>query len=297
MFPTENRLLVLDGHAFAYRAFHAIRSLNAPDGSPTNAVFGFLKTLGKLRGWVQPEYLAVVWDGGLATERMEALPEYKAQRPPMPDGLDRQIGELQEFLPAAGYASHCQAGVEADDWIATIARQGVEQGAPVIIASSDKDFLQLVSSRVGLVNPNDKEERIWGAAEARQRTGVGPKQVVDWLSLVGDSVDNIPGVPGVGVKTAADLLGQFGTVNAIYERLTEIKSDRLRTALAGAEAVVRRNQVLVRLNDRLPGEFTLAACRPGKPDTAALRRWYERWGFAGFLRELEAAETRQKELF
>jgi DNA polymerase-1 len=297
MFPNQNRLLIVDGHALAYRSFHAIRSLNAPDGSPTNAIFGFLKALGKLRGWVRPDYLLVAWDGGLAAERLEALPEYKAQRPPMPDSLARQIEGIATYLEAAGYASHCQEGVEADDWIATVNRRAVEQGAAVVIASPDKDFLQLVQPRVGLANPNDKEEKIWTEAEVRQRTGVAPAQVVDWLSLIGDSVDNIPGVPGVGPKTAAELLGRFGTVNAIYERLNEIKSERLRAALTAAEAAVRRNQALVRLNDQLAGEFTLADARPRAADTARLRGLFERWGFAGFLRELAAAEARQGELF
>lgn len=297
MFPNQNRLLIVDGHALAYRSFHAIRSLNAPDGSPTNAIFGFLKALGKLRGWVRPDYLLVAWDGGLAAERLEALPEYKAQRPPMPDSLARQIEDIAAYLKAAGYASQCQEGVEADDWIATVTRRAVEQGAAVVIASPDKDFLQLVQPRVGLANPNDKEEKIWAEPEVRQRTGVAPAQVVDWLSLIGDSVDNIPGVPGVGPKTAAELLGRFGTVNAVYERLNEIKSDRLRTALTAAEAAVRRNQGLVRLNDQLAGEFTLADARPRAADNAGLRGLFERWGFAGFLRELGAAEARQGELF
>lgn len=297
MFPEANRLLLIDGHAFAYRAFHGIRSLSAPDGLPTNAIFGFIKTLGKLRGQLQPEYLLVVWDGGLAEERLTALPEYKAQRPPMPEPLSAQISGIGEYLRASGLATCQREGVEADDWIATAARQAVEQGANVIIASPDKDFLQLVTPRIGLFNPNDPRESIWTADDVRERAGVAPEQVVDWLSLIGDTVDNIPGVRGVGPKTAADLLRQFGTVPALYERLAEVKSEKLRTALREAEAAVRRNRDLIRLNDRVPGEFALAAARPGAPDEARLRELFARWGFHSLLRQVTPEAARQGELF
>src|SRR5689334_6865172 len=154
--PTSARLLIVDGHAYAYRAFHAIRSLNAPDGSPTNAIYGFIKMLSKMQGTLQPTHQRVVWDGGLCAERMKALPEYKSQRPPMPDGLERQLPEIEAYLEAANVPSFMNEGVEADDWIASQAHRAQDAGVEVVIASADKDFLQLVSPRVGLLNPNDK---------------------------------------------------------------------------------------------------------------------------------------------
>ena len=193
----SSRLLLVDGHAYAYRAFHAIRQLSSPTGAPTNAIYGFIKVLAKMQVQLAPSHLLVVWDGGLAAERMAALPEYKSQRPPMPDSLEKQIAALNRYLDAANIANSCQEGVEADDWIASMARQGVVAGLAVVIASSDKDFLQLVSPRVGLLNSNDKSEKIWTAEDVRAKTGVAPEQIVDWLSLIGDSVDNIAGVPGV----------------------------------------------------------------------------------------------------
>src|SRR5437867_685600 len=158
----DSRLLIVDGHAFAYRAFHAIRQLSSPNGAPTNAIYGFIKMLAKMQANLAPTHLLVVWDGGLASERTSTLPEYKAQRAPMPAELEEQMDGLHRYLAAAGIASYCQDGVEADDWIAAMTRQAVAGRLSVVIASSDKDFMQLVcSERVGLLNPNDKSEKIW----------------------------------------------------------------------------------------------------------------------------------------
>jgi DNA polymerase-1 len=282
-----DRLLIVDGHAYAYRAFHAIRELSGPSGQPTNAIFGFVKMLAKMRAAIGPTHLIVVWDGGLSAERVAALPEYKAQRPEMPGDLRPQLDEIVSYLKAANVASFCREGVEADDYIACLARRASEAGMTVVIASSDKDFMQLVSPRIGLLNPNDKSEAIWTDEQVRGKTGVEPSQIVDWLSLMGDSVDNIPGVSGVGPKTAADLLKQFGSVAKIYERLDEVKSDRLRTALRAAAEAVRRNRELVRLREDLACEF-LPESLAGKPaDAGRLGELFRRWGFKGMLAALE----------
>ena len=292
-----DRLLIIDGHAYAYRAFHAIRDLRSPEGRPTNAVFGFVKMLAKLRAAVEPSHLIVVWDGGLSAERIARLPEYKAQRPGMPDDLKSQLDEIAAYLTAAGVASFCRPGVEADDYIACLARRAAEAGMAVVIASSDKDFMQLVSARVGLLNPNDPASRdgtIWTDGQVRAKAGVGPSQIVDWLSLMGDTVDNIPGVPGVGPKTAAELLDQFGSVAALYGRLDEVKSERLRSALREAAAAVRRNQELVRLQDDLPCEFSPAVLAEKTADAGRLRELFQRWGFKGMLAALgESPSERQ----
>jgi DNA polymerase-1 len=243
--------------------------------------------LAKLRATVEPTHSIVVWDGGLSAERIARLPEYKAQRPGMPDDLKSQLDEIVHYLNAAGVVSFCREGVEADDYIACLARRAADAGMTVVIASSDKDFMQLVSARVGLLNPNDKSETVWTDGQVRAKAGVGPSQIVDWLSLTGDTVDNIPGVPGVGPKTAAELLNQFGSVAALYGRLDEVKSERLRTALRGAADAVRRNRELVRLRDDLPCEF-LPDALAGKPaDADRLRGLYQRWGFKGMLAALE----------
>jgi len=284
--PAGPRLLIVDGHAYAYRAFHAIRQLNAPDGSPTNAIYGFIKMLGKLRQLAEPTYLLVVWDGGLSAERTATLPGYKAQRPPMPEGLARQLDGITEYLRAAGIASWCEEGAEADDRIAAVARHAVAAGASVLIASSDKDFMQLVAPRIGLINPNDRIERIWTDAEVVAKTGVRPEQIVDWLSLIGDSVDNIPGVRGVGPKTATELLQRFGSIDGLYLRLPEVSSERLRTSLAAARGDMRRNQELIRLREEVGNGFDLAEARLREEESARLMDLFGRWGFRSMLAEI-----------
>ena len=288
--PGVPRLLIVDGHAYAYRAFHAIRQLNGPDGLPTNAVYGFIKMLSKLRASLAPTHLVVIWDGGLAEERVAVHPEYKAHRPPMPEGLSRQLDEIMEYLRAAGIASWCRDGVEADDWIAGVARRAAAAGAEVVIASADKDFMQLVRQGIGLANPNDKSERIWTEADVVQKTGVRPEQIVDWLSLVGDSVDNIPGVPGVGPKTATGLLQQFGSLAALYDRIEEVTSERIRQNLEGARSSMQRNQALIRLQDEVGAAFQLAEALPGGEDRNHLRALYQRWGFRSLAASLAGQE-------
>ncbi len=289
-----NRLLIVDGHAYAYRAFFAIRELRSPSGQPTNAVYGFLKMLAKMREGIKPTHLIVVWDGGLSAERVAALPEYKAQRPEMPDDLRPQLDGIVNYLEAAGVASFRRDDVEADDYIACLSRHAVQAGMAVVVASADKDFMQLVSPRVGLLNPNDKSEAVWTDEQVRAKTGVGPGQVVDWLALMGDSVDNIPGVPGVGPKTAADLLNRFGSVDGIYARLDEVKSEKLRAALRGSAEAVRRNLKLVKLQDDLTCEFSPDGLMEKPADAGRLMELFRQWGFNGMLKELEkSAGNRQ----
>ncbi len=291
----QMRLLIIDGHAFAYRAFYAIRGLTSPTGQPTNAIYGFINMLAKLEAQVLPTHSVVVWDGGLDEGRVEELDDYKAQRDPMPDDMEVQLDAMVDYLEAEGWASVCDDGVEADDRIGQLAKRAEAEGFEVAIASSDKDFLQLINDRVKMWNPADKSGKPMDAGAVVAKTGVQPSQIVDWLSLVGDAADNIPGVPGVGIKTAAALLNEFGSVDGIYERLAEVKRDKQREALAAAEADVRRNQSLVALKLDLPGEPELDELRRGFQDAARLEKLYEAWGFNTLLKDLR--ETRQGALF
>ncbi len=312
-----NRLLIVDGHAYAYRAFHAIRELRGPVGQPTNAIYGFVKMVEKLRGALTPTHLVVVWDGGLSAERMAALPEYKANRPEMPADLRPQLDEIAAWLAAAGLAGYCAEGVEADDYIACVARRASAAGWNVVIASSDKDFMQLVkpgagesgpaagamsqppevrpqgAGAIGLWNPNDKLPVIWTREQVVAKTGVEPGQVADWLALMGDAVDNIPGVPGVGTKTAAELLRQFGSVAGVLADLGSVKSDKLRAALREAVTTVERNLKLVRLHE-VPCEFVpeQLALRPANPER--LRELFRRWGFKGMAESLDRMQSGQQ---
>ena len=286
MNPSQ-RLLIVDGHAYAYRAFYAIRNLRSPAGHPTNAIYGFVKMLAKMKAGLAPTHLMVVWDGGLSAERLAALPEYKAQRPEMPDDLRPQLDGLVGYLQAAGIASFRGDDVEADDYIACLARQAAQAGMAVVIASADKDFMQLVSPQIGLLNPNDKTEAVWTDEQVQAKAGVRPAQIVDWLALMGDSVDNIPGVPGVGPKTAADLLNRFGSVAALYGRLEEVKSEKLRESLRSSAAAVQRNLMLVRLRDDLSCDFVPEALTERPADAGRLAGLFRQWGFNGLLKALE----------
>lgn len=290
----SNRLLLVDGHAYAYRAFHAIRSLNAPDGTPTNAIFGFIKMLQKMMANLKPSHLLVVWDAGLAAERTAELPGYKAHRPETPEALSSQFPQLERWLDAAGHPQWSQEGTEADDWIGTYTHRAVQLGWNVVIASSDKDFMQLVSEQVGLFNPNDKSEKIWSPADVVAKTGVEPNQIIDWLALVGDSVDNIPGVRGVGPKTATELLKRFGSIESLYSRLSEIRSETQRASLETATEIVQRNQRMVRLNCQLMEGPDPSSLTPRTPDKAILRGMYQRWNFRSLLAELGEPETLQQ---
>jgi DNA polymerase I len=281
-----NRLLIIDGHAYAYRAFYAIRELRSPQGRPTNAIYGFVKMLAKMRAAIAPTHLIVVWDGGLSAERVAALPGYKAQRPEMPADLGLQLDGIVSYLEAAGIASFRRDDVEADDYIACLARHAAQADMAVVIASADKDFMQLVSPQIGLLNPNDKSEAVWTDEQVRAKTGVPPSQIVDWLALMGDNVDNIPGVPGVGPKTAADLLSRFGSVAALFGRLDEVKSEKLRGSLRSSAEAVRRNLRLVRLHDDLPCDFVPEHLTEKPADVRQLAGLFREWGFNGLLKAL-----------
>ena len=288
-----NRLLIVDGHAYAYRAFYAIRNLRGPEGRPTNAIYGFVKMLEKMRAALEPAHLIVVWDGGLSAERMAAHPEYKTQRPEMPADLQPQLDEMVQYLAAAGIASFCGEGIEADDYIACLARRAAVAGWNVVIASSDKDFMQLVSAQIGLWNPNDKTAVVWSREQVVAKAGVEPGQVADWLALMGDAVDNIPGVPGVGPKTAAVLLKEFGSVAVLFARLAEVKSEKLRAALQGAAETVKRNLRLVQLHE-VPCEFLPEQLVARPANREQLRELFQRWGFKGMIESLDRMSSGQQ---
>jgi DNA polymerase-1 len=295
--PGPGPLLIVDGHCYAYRAFYGITSLTSPTGRPVNAIYGFIRMLEKMRERLRPSRLVVVWDGGLAESRKALWPEYKAQRPELPAGLATQLDDMVEFLHAAGICSLCMDGCEADDCIAVLASQAEAANLPTVIASSDKDFMQLVSENVRLLVPQDKTETLWDSAQVKQKTGVEPTQIVDWLSLIGDAVDNIPGVEGVGPKTAADLLGKFGSIDVVYSRLGEVSSERVRSRLQVAEEAVRRNQQLIRLHSSIACDVSLDDLELRDAKAEELRQLFTVWGFKKMLQSLDELLGKTEDLF
>ncbi len=284
---TLPRLLLLDGHAIAYRAFFAIRELSTKAGMATNAVYGFIRMTDQLCQQWRPTHLCTVFDGGLPAERMTLLPSYKAQREEMPADLNAQFPLIREYLAAAGITDIQIDGEEADDIMATQAVFAKQTGE-VLLATSDKDLFQLVDDRVAVIPPT-KSDQPMGPVEVELKTGVRPERIAEWLALIGDSADNIPGVPGIGPKTAAKLLNQFGSLDALYQQLSQVEREKLRQALADHEAAVRRNLQMTSLRADLPVVLDWAQWEM-RPDHQALLAFYRKMEFSSMAKALEAPE-------
>jgi len=250
------RLLLVDGHYYLYRSFFAIRGLRNSRGEPTNAIFGFLKALRKMLADIRPDRAAVIWDCGLPARRVELQPAYKQNRSEMPDDLRPQEDWLQEKIPLLGTASLFVENTEADDLIASYAVAARREGAEVVIATNDKDILQLVdeSTRIYSTAKADLADgtfALLGPVEVAAKWGVPAVRIADVLALTGDSSDNIPGVPGIGEKTAAGLINEHGSVSVILENPTLISNTRIREKIETHRQTVVSNREMVRLDDHL----------------------------------------------
>jgi DNA polymerase I len=260
-------VFLIDGSGFLFRAFHALPPMTRPDGTPVNAVYGFTSMIMKLVDETDADHIAVIFDAGRRTFRNDIFPDYKANRPPPPDELIPQFDLVREATRAANIACVDMAGYEADDLIATYTRLAVEAGAKVTIVSSDKDLMQLVGERVRMKDP--MKNRDIGPAEVEERFGVGPDRVIDVQALAGDSTDNVPGVAGIGVKTAALLINEYGDLEAVLARAEEIKQPKRRQSLIDHADAARMSLDLVRLKDDVPVDEMLEAfaVREPEPDT------------------------------
>ncbi|MGB1222134.1 MAG: 5'-3' exonuclease, partial [Alcanivoracaceae bacterium] len=218
--PTKKPVVLVDGSSYLYRAFHALPPLTTSSGQPTGAVRGVVSMLKKLRKDYDPEYMAVVFDAKGKTFRDDLYEQYKANRPPMPDDLRPQVEPLHALVKALGMPLIIEEGVEADDVIGTLAGQLAKDGYPVVISTGDKDMAQLVDDHVTLVNT--MTDTVMDEAGVEKKFGIPPNLIIDFLALMGDKVDNIPGVPGVGEKTALALLTGIGSLETIYDNLEKI---------------------------------------------------------------------------
>ncbi|MBX9904577.1 MAG: DNA polymerase I [Burkholderiales bacterium] len=283
-------LLLVDGSSYLYRAFHAIRELSTSRGEPTNAIYGVLNMLRKLHKEVPAEYSACVFDAKGRTFRDDLYAEYKANRPAMPDELASQIGPLKEAIVAMGWPLLEVGGVEADDVIGTLARQAEQAGMRVVISTGDKDITQLVSAQITLVNTMSNE--VLDIAGVEKKFGVPPERMIDYLTLIGDSVDNVPGVPKVGPKTAVKWLTQYGTLDNIIKNAPDISGavgENLRQSLDW----LPRAQALLTIKCDVELPVQMQDLAPQEQDKTKLAELFERFEFRTWRRELDggAAEA------
>lgn len=245
--------LLIDGFNLAYRCFHAIPELTRSDGFPTNALHGWVKSLWKLHDQERPEAIVVFFDLGESQDRLVLLPEYKAHREAMPESLVKQLPYVKLLTKALGFVGVEIDGVESDDLLASQARVLAAAGHDVIIVSSDKDFAQIVDDRIKILLPPPTANpklgwRLLDAAGVLEKFGVPPAQIPDYLALVGDTSDNIPGLDGVGPKTAAKWLQSYQTIEGVIAHATELTPDRFQAAVQASADHLRRNLQLTTLN-------------------------------------------------
>ena len=262
------RLVLVDGSSSLYRAYFALPPLRTSRGTPTHAVLGFTTMLLKLLREEEPEALGVAFDGPGPTTRHHEFVEYKAQRPEMPEAMAQQIPYVHQVLRAMRVPILMIQGEEADDILATLAARAAAEGYATTLITGDKDLLQVVGERISV--RDTMKQRTSGPDEVRERYGIPPERLPDLLALMGDSVDNIPGVPGIGEKTARDLLQRFGTLEALLERVEEVSRTKLREAIRSHADQARLCKRLATVRTDLAVPWTAADLTRQAPDTEAL---------------------------
>jgi len=287
------RLFLIDSFGFIFRAYHARARSSAPPmrtstGLSTEAVYIFNNMLRKLTKEYRPEYIAAVFESGVPTHRVQEFAEYKANRAEMPADLGEQIPYVRRVLDAMRIPILEYPGFEADDVIGTAARRAVEAGMDVVVVSSDKDLMQLVSDRVTMFNP--AKDETYDAEKVKAFMGVAPAQVADLLALRGDAIDNIPGAPGIGEKGARDLIERFGSVEEALRRAGEVERKTYRESLQNNSEQVLMSKRLAVLDCSIPIEFAVEAVRAQEADVVALRQTYKELEFHSLLRELGPGE-------
>ena len=301
------RLLLIDGHYYVYRSYHAIHSLTNSRGEPTNAIYGFVNTVRKMLKDIQPDLAAVFWDEGLPAKRLALQPEYKQQREAMPEKMISQLEFIRGFCAAMGFTSIAKPDTEADDLMACYTIAAGTTQIQTVLATNDKDLFQLVSDSVKVYSTNKADLKkpkdshaLLGVSEVTNKWGVPPQCIGEVLALTGDSVDNIPGIEGVGQKTAANLIAEFGTIERLLENLDRIPNLKLREKLAANRERIDQNRRMVRLeiDHEIPVPLTDLKIRPEYPAyLAGLKKCEFRRLLAEVEEEAKRAPQPQGELF
>ncbi|MCJ7680142.1 MAG: DNA polymerase I, partial [Candidatus Aminicenantes bacterium] len=288
----KNRLFLIDGNAVLYRSYYAIRGLTNSRGFPTNAIFGFLSTLKKLIDQQKPDYLGLTFDTKGPTFRHQLDKNYKATRKPMPDDLIVQLPVLKDIIHGMNIPTFEHENYEADDLLGALARQAAAFHLKTVLVSTDKDLLQLIDDNTMMYNP--AKEIFIGKNDVIDYFGVRADQVADVLALWGDASDNIPGVPGVGEKTAKSLITDLGSLDTILKHPERILNPRVRTKIIENLDILQLSRQLVAIACDAPIEFNLESLRRGTPDYDILIPLLKEMEFTGFLSEATKTKTPEK---
>lgn len=288
MTTERETLYLLDGSSYIYRAYFAIRHLSSPKGFPTNALYGFTQMLLKVMKDRAPAHVAVIFDAGKLTFRNELFPAYKATRSSMPEDLAQQIEPIKQMVRAFNIPALELPGFEADDIIGTIAKKCEAQGMACVVVTGDKDLMQIVSENVTLLDT--MKDKSFGIPDVIEKFGVGPDRVVDVLALWGDTSDNIPGVPGIGEVTAKKLLQEFGTLDELLARATEVKGKTGERLVEFADQA-RLCRTLATIDCAVPIDYSVDDFAVSPPDNRRLAALFREYGFATLLKDLTSSPT------
>ncbi|MEN6463787.1 MAG: DNA polymerase I [Syntrophaceae bacterium] len=284
-------LFLIDGNNYVYRAFYAIRNLSNSKGFPTNAIYGFTAMLLKLFRESRPDYIAVIFDSK-SVSRSEAYQDYKAHRQPMPDALSPQIPYIKDIIQAFSIPVILMEGLEADDIIGALATRYSKEGFSVTIVSGDKDMMQVVSENVLMLDT--MKDKVYGIEQVKEYFGVEPAKVVEILGLMGDTSDNIPGVPGIGEKTARNLIMEFGSIDGVLANIPKIKNARIRESLEKNAPLAKLSRDLATFESGIEVEFDLEAARYKEPDKLRLRDIFKECEFLKLIQELDIREIKSE---
>lgn len=293
MAERRKTLYLIDGSSYIFRAYYAIQPLSNSKGLPTNALYGFTRMILKFLKDENPEKLAIVFDTEEPTFRDEMYKEYKANRKAPPDDLVPQFAYFGPIVEALNIKKLSRPGFEADDVIATVAKKAVLRGYDVVIITGDKDFMQLVGDNIRLYDT--MKERWTGEAEVKERFGVGPDKVVDIMSLIGDTSDNIPGVSGIGGKTAVSLIKQYGGLDSLLSNIDKISNARAKAALKDGRENALLSRALAKIKDDVPLEFDWGEFDVGEPDVSKVSKVFSELEFFRLLREFIPSDEQKSE--
>jgi len=279
----ENKLFLIDGNSLLYRSFYAIQHLSTSQGFPTNAIYGFITMLRKLKEKEKPRYLGIAFDTKGPTIRHKAFKDYKAHRKPMPEDLVIQIPVLKKIIKAMKIPFYEHENYEADDVLGSLAYKASAQNIHSVIVTSDKDLLQLVDKSITVYNP--KKEIYLDEKKVKEDFGVAPSQIVDVLALWGDPSDNVPGVPGIGEKTSKELINLFGSLDNLLKNLDQIQKKRLREKIENNLDQLNLSRQLVTIYKELNIKLSLQELSVSEPNYKELTQLFQELGFSSLISE------------